>query len=95
MALSHLSHCGQVNKNILLTGNLDLIPSGLEGEEDYVEPPFVQRIDSRIPGMDPIYCIEHGYAEEDIVCVLSLGNMFVVPVYNHFGNMNTNVPCDW
>lgn len=85
----------QVNKNILLTSNLDLIPSGLEGEEGYVEPPFVQRIDSRIPGMSPIFCIEHGYVEEDIVCVLRVGNMYAVPVYNHFGNLETNSQCDW
>lgn len=74
---------------------MELIPSGLEGEPDYVEPPVVMRIDSRIPGMDPIYCIEQGYAEEDIVCVLKMGNMFVVPVYNHFGDLNTNKECDW
>jgi hypothetical protein len=74
---------------------LDLIPSGLEGEEDYVESPFVMRIDSRIPGMNPIYCIENGYNEEDIVCVLRMGQMYAVPVYNHFGSDNGNEQCDW
>lgn len=84
-----------MNKNVLLTDNLDLIPSGLEGTENYVPPPFVQRIDSRIPGMDPIYCIEEGYAEEEIVCVLRMGNMYVVPVYNHYGNLDGPVRCNW
>ena len=90
-----INHFFQVNKNILLTSNLDVIPTNLEGEEGYVEPPYVLRIDSRIPGMNPIYCIEKGYVEEDIVCVLQLGKMYVVPVYNHFGNLNENIICDW
>jgi hypothetical protein len=79
----------------LRTWNLEAIPTNLENEPGYIERPYTMRIDSRIPGMNPIYCVEKGYAEEDIVCVLSVGTMFVVPVLNHYGNLETNSKCDW
>ena len=87
----------QVNKNIIHTWNLELIPSNIPEDEvdDTTASPFTKRIDSRIPGMSPVYCIEDGYAEEDIVCVLQVGGLYVVPVFNHFGTFDKNEKCDW
>lgn len=43
-------------------------------------------VDSRYPGMKPVRCIYPRGRSNDPYCMLTLGNVYALPVFNHAGN---------
>ena len=52
-----------------------------------------QNIDVRYPGMLPITCLNY---TEGFYCTVKVGDMYFLPVLNHFGLGSAQPdPCDW
>jgi hypothetical protein len=76
-----------VNKGIL---DLNLLEPVMERNKQQSGVTMTKRIDNRIPEMTPLYCLD----QLDI-CLMKIGELIVVPIYNHFGNANMTEPCKW
>lgn len=75
-----------VNSNVTKVEDLQLVHSNTQavGEDQYYVASY---IDPRYPGMDPVLCI-HNKANVPS-CLLSVGDVYGIPVFNHNGNNNT------
>lgn len=84
--------CVAVNSRIVHT---DFLQATIESTYEYRNETYniAAYVDPRYPGMKPIQCIF--FHDNDPVCVLIIGTVYVLPVFNHGGySFTMPVPCN-
>lgn len=76
-----------------------LDPSIFYFEYRGIEYKVQQLFDTRYPGMTPLVCLVYVETEDIFICTLPIGNVFALPLLNHYGGVETNYDspqyCNW